>query len=93
MAWISYRLDALFVTKPSFLTQASDFVDKCQFYAAFKKYADRINTEYVAEMCRDMVQNYLKPTTPSLSTGVQTRGWCRSVGNQMAEVTKPNRNR
>ena len=58
-----------------------------------KKYADRINTEYVAEMCRDVVQNYLKPTTPSLSTGVQTRGWCRSVGSQMAEVTKPNRNR
>jgi len=58
-----------------------------QFYAALKKYADHINTKYAAEM----VQNCLKPTTPSGSTGVRTHGWCHSVGNQTVEVTKPNR--
>ena len=51
----------------------SDFKAKMhQFYAAFKKYADRINTKYAAEICGNMVQNCLKPTTPSRSTGVQT---------------------
>jgi len=34
----------------------------------------------------------LLETTPSRSTGVRTHGWCHSVGNQMVEVTKPNRN-
>ena len=37
------------------------------------------------------VQNCLVPTTPSRSTWVPTHGWCHSVGNQMVEVTKPNR--
>jgi len=37
-----------------------------------------------------MVQNYLKPTTPSRSRKVRILGWCHSVGNQMAEVTKKN---
>ena len=36
-----------------------------------------------------MVQNCLKPTTPSRSTGVRTHGWCHSVGNQMVEVMNP----
>jgi len=42
---------------------------------------------------RNMVQNCLKPATPSHSTGDRTHGWCHSVGNQTVEVTKPNRNR
>ena len=42
---------------------------------------------------KNMVQNCLKPTTASRSTGVPTHGWCHYVGNQMVEVTKPNRNR
>ena len=54
----------------------------------FFKYADRTNAKYVAQ---NTVQNCLKPTTPSRSTGVRTHVWCHSVGNQMAEVTKPNR--
>jgi len=52
-----------------------------------------INTKYAAEICGNMVQNCLKPTTPSRYTGVRTYGWCHSVGNQMVEVTKPSRNR
>ena len=49
----------------------------CQFYAALlKKYADRRNTKYAADICGNAVQNCLKPTTPSRSTGVRTRGWC-----------------
>ena len=35
-----------------------------------------------------MAQNCLKPTTPSHSTGVQTHGWCHSVGNQMLTYVK-----
>ena len=61
------------------------------FIRHFKKYADRINTKYAAEICENMVQNCLKPTTASRSTGVRTR--CHSVGNQIIEVTKRNRNR
>jgi len=38
---------------------------------------------------RNMAQNCLKPTAPSRSTGVQTHGWCHSVGNQIVKVTKP----
>ena len=41
------------------------------------------------QICGNMVQTCLKATTPYRSTGVQTHGWCHSVGNQMAEVTKP----
>jgi len=62
------------------------------FMQHFKKYADRINAKYAAEICGNTVQNCLKPTTPSRSTGIRTHGWCHSVGNQMVEVTKPNRN-
>jgi len=62
------------------------------FMQNFKKYADRINAKYAAEICGNTVQNCLKPTTPSRSTGIRTHGWCHSVGNQMVEVTKPNRN-
>jgi len=58
----------------------------------FKKYADRKTPEYVAEICGNMVQNCLKPTTRSRSTGVRTHGWRHSVGNQMVMVTKPDRN-
>jgi len=59
------------------------------FMRHFFKYADRTNAKYVAQ---NTVQNCLKPTTPSRSTGVRTHVWCHSVGNQMAEVMKPNRN-
>ena len=38
------------------------------------------------QICGNMVQNCLKPTTPSRSTEVQTHGWCHSVGNQVVEV-------
>ena len=47
--------------------------------------------ECAAEICGNMVQNCMKPTTPSHPTGVRTHGWCHSVSNQMVEVTKPNR--
>ena len=40
-----------------------------------------------------MVHNCLKPTNPSRFTGVWTHGRCHSVGNQVVDVTKPNRNR
>ena len=58
------------------------------FIRHFKKYADRINTKYAAEICENMVQNCSKPTTASRSTGVPTHGWCHYVGNQMVEVKK-----
>jgi len=51
------------------------------------------NTKHAAEICGNMVQSCLKPTTASRSTGVRTHGWCHSVGNQIVEVTKSNRNR
>ena len=42
---------------------------------------------------KNMVQNCLKPTTASRSTGVPTHGWCHYVGNQMVEVIETdNRN-
>jgi len=46
-----------------------------------------------AEICVNMVQNCLKPTTPSRSTRIRTHGWCHSVGNQMVKETKPDRSR
>jgi len=55
----------------------------------FFKCADRINTEYAAEIRVKMVQNCLKPTTLSRSTGVLTHGWCYSVGNQTVTVYSP----
>ena len=65
----------------------------CQFYAAFlDKYADRINTKYSAEICGNVVQNCLKPTTSSRYTRVRS-GHMDSVGNQMVEVTKSNSSR
>jgi len=45
------------------------------------------------EICVNMVQNCLKPTTPSRSTRIRTHGWCHSVGNQMVKETKPDRSR
>ena len=54
-----------------------------------KKYADHINAKYAAEICENTVQNCLKPTTLSRSSGVRTHGWCHSVGNKMVDVTKP----
>ena len=55
----------------------------CEFYAAFKK----ICGPHEHQICsRNMVQNCLKPTTQSCSTGVRTRG------NQMVEVEMGNRN-
>ena len=59
----------------------------------FKKYADRIDTKYVTEICGNMVLNCLKTTTLSQSMGVQIHWWCHSVGKNLVEVTKRNRNR
>ena len=54
-----------------------------------KKYADRINTKYEAEYCTKLLEtNY--PISFHMDPAP---GWCNSVGNQMVEVTKPNRNR
>jgi len=55
----------------------------CEFYAAFKK----ICSPHEHQICSgNMVQNCLKPTTQSCSTGVRT------CGNQMVEVEMGNRN-
>jgi len=65
----------------------------CGILKNMQQIADCLNTKYAAEIGGNMVQNCLKPTTPSCSTGIWTHGCCYSVGNQMAEVMKPNRNR
>jgi len=58
----------------------------------FFKYADRINTKHAFEICGNTVQNCLKPTTP-IWFHRDPDTWTHYVGNQMVEVTKPNRNR
>ena len=60
------------------------------FMRHFFKYAAHINTVCAAEICGNVVQNYLKPTTPSRSRRVRKHGRCHSVGKQMVKVIKPN---
>ena len=71
--------------------QNGDRIVALYFVTSFHRmYTDCINAKYAAEICGNTVQNCLKPTTPSRSTGVRTHGWCHYVGNQMVDVTKPN---
>ena len=63
-------------------------------HVSFMRHFRKICGPHKHQRCGgNTVQNCLKPTTPSRSTGVRTHGWCHSVGNQMINVTKPNRNR
>ena len=71
--------------------QNGDRIVALYFVTSFHRiYTDCIKAKYAAEICGNTVQNCLKPTTPSRSTGVRTHGWCHYVGNQMVDVTKPN---
>ena len=77
--------------KIGYAANSSPEVKHVSFMSHLKKYVDCIYTKYAAEICGKMIQHCLKPTTPSHYAGVQTHGWCHSVGNQMVEVMKPNR--
>ena len=57
-----------------------------------KKYTDRINTQYAAEMWEYGTELLENNYAISFHRGPVTHGWCHSVSKQMVEVTKPNRN-
>ena len=61
-------------------------------HVSFRRHFKKIGGPHKHQIYRNVVENCSKPTTPSRSTGVRTHGRCHFLGNQMVEVTKPNRN-